>query len=176
MNPFVIGGLALLFALPASAFADASATGAESRTALVADRGLCQPEESVYFACPTARSRWVSICGKPGTLQYRFGRPDRVELVFPAQATDGTSRLLYAGYFREKVEKTEVRFEIQGTDYVVYDYQEGRKHASGVRVTTEEGKEVEIACQGPVISRLPQLKSVIPCDKESALNGGECRR
>ncbi|WAC71412.1 hypothetical protein OU995_17710 [Roseateles sp. SL47] len=154
----------------------ASADALPPRGTTFGDRGLCKADETVYFACPTTKSRWISLCGAPGALQYRFGRTTKIELAFPDQASDGPSQFRYADYFRQQVTRTEVSFEREGADYAVYVYQEGNQRTAGVRVTTREGKEVDVACQGPVLSQLGQLQSAIPCDRESALTGGECGR
>lgn len=136
---------------------------------------LCTAQETVYFTCPVPRARWISLCGQaPGTLQYRFGRPKAVELRFPESAADGASRLLFAQYGRYQTERIEVRFENQGADYVLYDYHEASRHDAGVRVTTAGGKEREIACTAPATSRLGELKAVLRCDADSALNAGRC--
>ncbi len=137
--------------------------------------GLCTAQETVYFACPVARTRWISLCGQaPGALQYRFGRPKAVELRFPESAADGTSRLLFAQVGRYQAERIELRFENGGAGYVLYDYREGSRRDAGVRVTTADGQEREIACAAPAASRLGELKGVLRCDADSALNGGRC--
>lgn len=168
----VMGGLAWV-SVPAPADG-ASAHSLARRAIPSGDRGLCKADETVYFACPATRSRWISLCGSPGALQYRFGRTTKVELTFLDRASDGPSHFRYAHYFRPQVTRTEVSFEREGADYAVYDYQEGNQRTAGVRVTTQDGKEVDVACQGPVHSQLGTLESVLPCDKESALTGGQC--
>jgi hypothetical protein len=137
--------------------------------------GLCSAQEAVYFACSTATTRWISLCGTAaGALQYRFGRSGAVELQYPARAIDGASRMMFARYSRHETERVEVRFENHGADYVLFDYQEGAQRTAGVRVTTAGGKERDIVCSGPVASRLGELKTALRCDADSALNGGQC--
>ncbi len=159
--------------------AQAAGAAADSLAGVAApsgDRGLCKADETVYFACPATKSRWISLCGAPGALQYRFGRTTKVELTFPDRASDGPSHFRYADYFRAQVTRVEVSFERDGAGYAVYEYQEGDQRSAGVRVTTQDGREVDVACQGPVHSQLGKLKSTIPCDQESALTGGQCGR
>ena len=62
----------------------------------------------------------------------------------------------------------------QGRDYAVFDYREDGQRRAGVRVTTADAKEREIACTGRVTSRVIELKGVLKCDADSALNGGSC--
>lgn len=50
---------------------------------------LCHPKETVYFSCSVTSKRIVSLCGnslepkEQFWLQYRFGRPGKLELVYP---------------------------------------------------------------------------------------------
>jgi hypothetical protein len=50
---------------------------------------LCKPDERVVFSCG-AGARYASVCASQdisksqGTMQYRFGSPNKLELVYPA--------------------------------------------------------------------------------------------
>ena len=53
---------------------------------------LCQPGEVDYFSCRLEkRKKIVSFCGSPepalldSYIQYRFGKPDKIELITPAE-------------------------------------------------------------------------------------------
>jgi hypothetical protein len=137
---------------------------------------LCAADETAYFQCSVSKGRLLSVCGDAaqGRLQYRFGRPGHVEMAFPPSAADAPRQLLYSHYFRAETDRTEVRFVNGGAGYVLFDYDEGGRREAGVQVTTAAGKDVAIACNGPVESRLAELKSVLRCDAESALNLGQC--
>lgn len=108
-------------------------------------------------------------------LQYRFGSTGRTELSFPEDPSAGASSFLFAHYFRFQTDRTEVSFRNKAVDYAIFDYTEDRKRRAGVRVTTADGKETELVCSGAVASRLPELKNVLRCDADNALNGGNCR-
>lgn len=138
--------------------------------------GLCQPKETTYFQCSVAKGRSINLCGSSdGAVQYRFGRKRAVELAFPADAREGAQAMRYAHYFRAHTDRHEIRFENQGFEYVLFDYQEGARRRSGVRVIGGDGKgERDVTCTGAVQSRLSALKRVLVCDAESALNGGRC--
>ena len=141
--------------------------------------GLCTAQETVYFSCPAAHGRWIALCGSvssasPAALQYRYGRQGAVELQYPDRAADGARQFLYAHYFRAQVDRFEIRFDIAGNDYVVYDDAEEGRHASGVRVTTPDAKEHDVACTARATSRLIDLEHVVRCDADSALNLGHC--
>ena len=137
--------------------------------------GLCAPQETTYFQCSAGKGRTINLCGPgDGAVQYRFGRNGTVELAYPADAKEGARSLRYAHYFRAQTDRYEVRFENQGVEYVLFDYQEGQRREAGVHVTGADGKETDVVCSGPVRSRLPALQGVLRCDAESALNGGRC--
>ena len=138
--------------------------------------GLCAKDEVSYFACRTARDRRIALCGKsPQTVQYRYGRSAAVELQFPERAADASSQMLYSHYSRYQTERVELRFTNGGVEYVLFEYQEGRRRSAGVRVTAPGAKERVIACAGRVDSRLGELEGVLPCDADNALNLGSCR-
>jgi len=137
--------------------------------------GLCAPQETTYFQCSAGKGRSINLCGPgEGAVQYRFGRNGKVELAFPADAREGAKALRLAHYFRAQTDRYEVRFENGGVEYVLFDYQEGKRRDAGVHVTGTDGKERDVACSGPIKSRLPDLQGVLRCDAESALNGGRC--
>ena len=137
--------------------------------------GLCTPKETTYFQCSAGKGRSINLCGSgAGAVQYRFGRNGAVELAFPADAKDGARSLRYAHYFRAQTDRYEIRFENEGVEYVLFDYQEGKRREAGVHVTGTDGKERDVVCSGTVRSRLPDLQGVLRCDAESALNGGRC--
>jgi hypothetical protein len=154
-------------------------------TAATTTKGLCASHEHTYFACRTSRSKkWVSVCGaKPdalrvgtGELQYRFGAsPSRVELKFPNDARLGRDSIGYAHYFRAQVDRTELTFRQDNTDYTVFDYSEDGKRSAGVAVTLASGKSIEQRCAKPILSQLGELNGVVKCDVENALNAGQCK-
>jgi hypothetical protein len=158
--------LALAFSLCVNA-ADASAGETSSD-------GLCDAAETTYFACKTRGDRWISLCGKKAGVQYRFGRRGAVEFQYPASAPEGLQKLFLSHHSRFQTERLEVRFENAGTEYVLFDYLEGQTRTAGLRVVTADQKEHELRCAAPVTRRLLELKRVLQCDAESALNDARC--
>jgi hypothetical protein len=137
--------------------------------------GLCAATETTFFACNTSQAKSISLCGAPPrTLQYRFGSAQRPALAFPRDPSAGAASFLYAHYFRYRTDRSEVTFNNQSVDYAIFDYTEDGKRRAGVRVTTSGGKETELVCSGPIISRLGDLKGVLQCDPDNALNSGGC--
>ncbi|WLI88624.1 hypothetical protein Q4S45_18150 [Massilia sp. R2A-15] len=136
---------------------------------------MCTSSETVYFSCQTAGAKSVGLCGAAlGHLQYRFGKPGKLEFSFPPDGKDGARSMRLAHYFRYQVDRTEVTFSNQGNDYALYDYTEDGKRSAGVRVATAAGKEVDIACVKLVQSRLGELDGVLKCDADNALSMGAC--
>lgn len=135
---------------------------------------LCRAGETTYFSCPTARHKTISLCGRLPAVQYRYGKADKVELAFPADASQGSRQLAYAHYMRYRTERSEVGFGHDGVDYAVFDDTEDGRRRAGVRVTTAEGIDHEVACNGPVEGDLDSLGKSLSCDADNALNGGNC--
>lgn len=159
MNPLLLATLALV--------------SCSSQPALTRD--LCVVPETTYFACQTKSGKWINLCGmQPEALQYRFGTHARLELSYPVNAAQGPGYLRIARYSRYRVERVEVSFSNHDTDYALFDYQEDTTRRAGVRVTTRDGKEREIACFSPIKARLAELQPILPCDTDNALNGGNC--
>jgi hypothetical protein len=153
-----------------------------------AQRTLCQGDEQVLFSCPVQDgTKIVSLCSsknltdKDGYLQYRFGSVGEVELEFPPQrlATQGMFR--YSHYFRYQVDRVAVRFDRNGYTYTLFDNYEGdtkpKVRQQGVQISLPGAgrKDVIFLCRGAAIGRLGSLISIVPCDKDDALNMGECR-
>jgi hypothetical protein len=136
---------------------------------------LCHAQEASYFSCETNRHKTISLCGVlPASLQYRYGSAARMELQFPDAAAQGTEQLRYAHYSRFQTDRAEVTFSLADADYAVFDYTEDGKRSAGVHVATADGVAHEIRCVGPIHGRLNSLDRRLPCDDDSALNGGQC--
>jgi hypothetical protein len=58
-----------------------------------AESGMCQVSERTLFSCAVG-AKEVAVCASDnlaettGTVQYRFGRPSRLELAYPPEAGD----------------------------------------------------------------------------------------
>jgi hypothetical protein len=109
-----------------------SAAGAQS---------LCARGEVDYFSCPVKGGKILSICSnlaevdtsEPGHwVQYRFGRPSRVELAYPREKRESLSRFeghVFAPH-GNPTETTELRFMNEKTYYSV---SLSRSSANGTR-------------------------------------------
>ena len=141
----------------------------------------CAPAERVVFSCSLARAKVVSLClspasaTAPASLVYRFGALGKPELVFPSTAAGSLQQFRYAHYFRYQVDRTQLSFTSNGVEYSVQDFYDGlekQKHQRGVSVTIGD-KDHDFPCVAGVVSRLPELEKIVPCDTDSAL--ASCR-
>ncbi len=91
--------------------------------------GLCQRDERAFFHCRVARSGKVgALCGsrsltaEAGYLQYRFGRPAKVELEFPPlrSRTQRQFRYRRVSVGRNDSGEWRIGFESQGAVYEAF--------------------------------------------------------
>jgi hypothetical protein len=153
----------------------------------------CAASETVIFSCRIKGSpKVLSLCGSKnltkdvGYLQYRFGRPGKVELQFPEEKQNSQAQFLFEHYFRAQVDRTAVKFKNGGYEYSIYDAYEGEeapaRNYRGVSIeyigsegdsadANKGGENRDLECTGRVISRLNKLENVIPCNKDDSLFG-----
>jgi hypothetical protein len=151
-NRFLIAaGASLLVALPAAA----------------ADT-WCSKDETTYFSCKIKGSEKVlSVCGKDSYLQYRFGKPGRIELQFPKNRVDSRSEFTVDHEYRQSVGTNEdsLRFASGAFHYRVFYFsyplsQEkdlGMGHGAGVEVARDGQTRAELQCDGAATSALGDL-------------------
>lgn len=139
-------------------------------------QGLCAHGEISYFTCQ-AGQKWIGLCASAkGQIQYRYGTGGKRVFRYPdSTVVDSATLFRMSSYSRYQTERTEISFANHGFAYALFDYSEddGSRH-SGVRVTTPLGVEKLFYCTGLVSSNLNALKSVLRCDPDNALGGGEC--
>src|ERR1700712_5391269 len=75
---------------------------------------MCDAHEEIYFSCPV-RDKFISVCAsgnfspENGYVQYRFGRPGRPELEFPAEPEPPMSRFSITDFFGGSVNSTHLK-------------------------------------------------------------------
>ena len=140
-----------------------------------APASACGRGEVTYFACAMSRSRVARVCGDvPRGLQYRFGTRASTELVHPEGRPAGTGDFRLAQYARYRTERVELAFEREGHRYVVFQSDEAGRRRAGIRVTEPAGRERELTCIGKAVTELQRLRGHVPCDRDNALNLGNC--
>lgn len=134
---------------------------------------LCATDEQIIFSCAVKRSaKIVSLCGsrqltrERGYLQYRFGLPGKVELEFPKDHHATQQQFHYSHYFRFQVDLTEIKFQIEGYEYSIFDdYNGEEKPASstqGVTVTAPgKSSDVSFVCRSKPKADYSSLQDVL---------------
>lgn len=142
---------------------------------------LCTKGETTYFSCRVKGGKLVSLCGdayvKEQTpyweesdnpwLQYRFGLPERVELVYPLSRKESLNKFEgdYGMALQGEVRWMSVAFVSSGIGYKVeYLVPEGREPFEGVRVG--DPKKMDIKMTVPRKNQYPEAD--IPCAEKSS--------
>ena len=110
----------------------------------LAEESLCKRGETVYFSCQVERGRLVSLCGnslKNGDhfwLQYRFGKPEALQLTFPKRKLLFSESGFDIGYFRRANGfDIDISFTNSNWSYTVFHWTPGEgetQYRSGVFV------------------------------------------
>ena len=120
---------------------------------------LCAKDEHIIFSCTIKRSaKIVSLCSSPlltkeqGYLQYRFGLPTKIELEFPKDRQATQKHFHYSHYFRFQVDLTEIKFEIDGYEYSIFDDYNGEEKPTistqGISVTSPgKPRDISFTCR-----------------------------
>lgn len=103
--------------------------------------------------------------GSGAYLQYRFGRPGKIELEYPEKHENSLEKFRFSHYFRYQVDYTEVKFTIGSYEYAVFDNANGEEDPDNPLV--EQGVSVGdagLVCAEPVTNALFSLEGIIPGD------------
>ena len=120
---------------------------------------LCLKKETDFFSCVTTNNKIISICGKISSnvptndwLQYRFGRHDHIELIYPESKIGSISK--FEGNTFNRYNVVDLRFINSRNAYSVslngpYDGDEAAVRSSasaGVNIKLKSKKRVSISC------------------------------
>ena len=112
----------------------------------VTDSGHCRSEEKVIFTCALKNQKKLSVCGDEKTkkIEYRFGRPKKIEMALPAM---NFGSIMYSGGGGSYI-----RFKKDATEYLVYSSFVKGSEDSGVNIKKDGKLIAEISChvQGEV--------------------------
>lgn len=97
---------------------------------------LCKDDENLIFGCEI-KGKFISICSSKnlsktvGYAQYRFGKPDKVEFLYPAskKPPEGIFFLGSTGYSGGGANI--VRFNNSGYEYLIFDSMIRTNYAPG---------------------------------------------
>lgn len=103
---------------------------------------LCEAGEQVLFTCPLGK-KLVSVCASSdldeakGTMQYRFGLKEKLELAYPEVAAHPKKHFRFQrNYSRvESAEIQELAFQRGNVSYTVFTEWIKGRHAAGINVT-----------------------------------------
>jgi hypothetical protein len=139
---------------------------------------LCARDEQVIFSCTVKRTaKIVSLCASHdldkghGYLQYRFGLPENVELEFPKDRQSTQQQFHYSHYFRYQFDETEIRFNINGYEYSIFDNYDGEEKRAisqqGVSVTAlGKPREISFVCSAKPKADYSKLADVLPQNQQ----------
>jgi len=130
---------------------------------------LCQPAEKPLFQC-VLRTKQVAVCasGEPGhsVVQYRFGRPGKVELAYPSNPASGSGTLKWANAGWSGGAAMQIHFESASNRYVLY--------SSMVRTGFgSDGLNYPMDQLGLFVTRTGRLVFDEHCRLDARLEGGE---
>jgi hypothetical protein len=151
-----------------------------SQTLMAAD-SLCLLWEKNYFSCTFKNGKLVSLCGNAYVreqnandwieqenpwLQYRYGFPDKVELIYPPQHKDSLDKFQgeYGAAQQGTVTWKSVSFVNAGVGYKI-EYLVPHETApfEGVRI----GKPTKMDIKIPTHRKAKYPKADVPCVGES---------
>lgn len=171
--PILLGGL-LACSLSLAAGAAVRSNPPTRRAGRAPAGTMCAAGEQIIFSCQLRGSaKLVSLCGSKtlsrdeGHLQYRFGRPGRIELEFPKNRADSQKQFSYEHVFRFQFDRTEIGFENEGFLYTLFDYYDGEqkpaRREAGVRVRAagENAGEVTMRCGSRVTASYGDLNDIL---------------
>ena len=118
---------------------------------------LCNADEKIIFNCTIKQNaKLVSLCSSTnlskdrGYIQYRFGRPGKIELEFPKSRDKSQQAFKYSHYFRAQFDTTEISFTSGNYEYSIFDDYNGEERparsAQGVKITAPD-REWTLDCR-----------------------------
>lgn len=89
------------------------------------EKTLCGASEQIYFSCPFSDEKIVSICASgnaspsTGYVQYRYGTPDNIEMIFPQEKIPPRKKLFIVNASEGSVSKDIIKFKNGSYTYLV---------------------------------------------------------
>ena len=129
---------------------------------------LCQPTEQAIFQC-VLKTKQVAVCAadrpNQNVVQYRFGRPGKIELAYPVDPKNGPGSLKWATTGFSGGGGMQIHFENAGTRYVLYSNMVRTGFGS-------DGLNYPMDQLGLFATRNGQLTYDQHCKSDSSLAGG----
>ena len=113
----------------------------------------------------------VSVCtsknfnAKRGYIQYRYGRPGKVELQYPKSRKRSHSAFIFYASLKRGIEYAELSFSNGKRNYDVFEQsdfnQEEPVETQGVSVKLPSGKNIDINCVKPPKDSISSLEDLV---------------
>ncbi|MFD1261426.1 hypothetical protein [Entomomonas asaccharolytica] len=138
---------------------------------------ICDTDEDVLFSCTMQNGKQLSICGVKKENQllinYKYGKPKKIELIFPQNAQDNNDLFKYNHYFRYQTDYFRIVFVNNGYEYEIYrnyDGENSNEVTAGVNVSNLlSAKTYNNQCKTLQTDRINQLSDLLDCDNDNAL-------
>lgn len=133
----------------------------------------CTSADKQYFKCILGNKKEIILCGSKNLkgadawIQYQFGRPEKHELIYPAQRNGSISAFTWnsmptAGGFRNQF-----AFTNAGVLYVLTIFSQDDQDSATLSV--DGPKSVGLSCKGSYQADFGAFDEVFKCDQDSAL-------
>ncbi len=137
---------------------------------------LCSKEEQIIWSCTTKKNKIASVCASKklktdqGYVQYRFGKPGRVELELPKAKEGSIGYFRYSRYTRPLVTMLQLTFENDGYTYQIHN-DDNSEEKPPIRssmieiIKSGSDKNSSIVCRNPSTGSLMKLEDIVPKDE-----------
>lgn len=137
---------------------------------------LCSDNELSYFSCTTENNKKISICVSKKEnypmISYKYGKPNKIELIYPQQEQSNNDLFKYNHYLRYQTDYFRVVFVNNGYEYEIYRNYDGEtlsKVVAGVNVSKLKSiKKYNNNCNIIQIDNIQELSKYLKCDEEYA--------
>jgi len=132
---------------------------------------LCRPDEQIILSCGVARQKIVSVCATKqvsktsGYFQYRFGKPGKVELQYPADLKNSVEKFRFSSAAHSGGGRYHLRFTNDGYEYIVYDTETRGDGQAGVFARKDGKIASHLRCRAGENSHLSHDAFYVP-DRE----------
>nr|WP_298117318.1 hypothetical protein [uncultured Pseudomonas sp.] len=90
------------------------------------DITLCTSNEDIYFSCPFKNGKIISVCASGNTspntgyVQYRYGKPDKLELIHPKKKIPPENIIYYVDATEGSAIRDILKFKIGEFTYIIH--------------------------------------------------------
>jgi hypothetical protein len=151
---------------------------------------ICESDEAPLFICETDhKEKSLALCAVEGArvdtwtaVQYRYGDWEHAEMVYPADAKQGASKLFFSHVSEGSIYHVSIRFQSGGFNYLIESFADSESDpvgngSAGVTVTNGEGKTVaKIKCIERPLMYPGYLQMLLACDPQNPYGKAGCAK